>query len=175
MAAKIHTVAKSMKEVECTKCHDTIPVGSPYQYFKPGYRGRLKVRRCMKPDCTPKRSELDTSKLAEVYAAQEDATDTIANATTIADVTEAVDAVHEEAERIQQEYQDAVDASPMMSGQMEDRMSALDTYISELEGFDPGETEELGDDPDDEAQAEYDEALSRARDEALDLIGSFEF
>jgi hypothetical protein len=175
MAAKIHSVTKSMKEVECTKCHDTIPVGSPYQYFKPGYRGRLKVRRCMKPACTPKRSELDTSKLAEVFAAQEDAEATINEATEIPEIVTAVEAVKEEAERIQQEYQDAVDAAPMMNGQMEERMSALDTYVNELEGFDAGETEELGDDPDDEAQAEYEAALNQVRDEALDLIGSFEF
>jgi hypothetical protein len=175
MVAKIHNIQHSKVEYTCAKCKDTIPANTPYRYFKPGYMGRLKVKRCMKPECTPTRSELDNSKLAEVYATQEDAEKSIAAATTIADIESALESVKDAAEGVHQEYEEAVEAAPMMNVQMEERMNALDSYMSEIDSFSPDDLPELGDDPDSETQAEYDEALESIREEALTIVNSFEF
>lgn len=42
--AKINRVEKCRKEQRCSKCGKTIPVGSPYLYAEPRYRG--KIVRC---------------------------------------------------------------------------------------------------------------------------------
>lgn len=158
MPAKVHNVKKSMSEYKCNSCGETIPIGSPYRYFKPGYFSRIKVKRCMKSECSPKRSELEQSKLAELYSAQEDAEVSVRDATDISEFDDIFSDLASTAEQILQDYEEAVQAGPMLEGQIGDRMSALDSFAQELRSFDAGE----GD-------------LDSAKEAALEAIDSFGF
>lgn len=58
----------------CGKCGDPLPAGCAYRWWKFRYGGKRK--RCMKPGCAPRRSDLTTSAFwGAIYSAQEAFTD----------------------------------------------------------------------------------------------------
>ena len=72
--ARVYTVQRANKDQgKCEKDGTLLPKGSAYRWWTKGFRSRYKHVRCMKPTCTPRPSELESSLLASVYAAQEDA------------------------------------------------------------------------------------------------------
>jgi hypothetical protein len=147
MASKMHTVTKSQQAYTCTKCGDEIPAGSQYRYFKPGFRGRAKVRRCMKPECTPRRSELDNSQMADVFAAQEDAEtdlnalewdDAIEYGDRVTEIEEILKNVAESAQEVADQYEESIQNMPALeNGDVGERLNALTDWISALEAWCP--------------------------------------
>jgi hypothetical protein len=167
--AQLKTVQKAQKnQGTCSRCGQELNAGSPYRYWRPGFRSRAKITRCLKPECTPKRSELTTSKLSAAFAAQENAEDAIHAATTIADVVQAVEDCEAEARDVAQEYEDSVEAAPMLEDQVRDTIDALETWADALSGFSPEEPE------DDDDDSTKDEALEEAKSAAFELVGDLE-
>lgn len=64
---------RPLPNYKCGKCGVEIAVGTPYRYWEPYFRSSAKSVRCMKSECTPRMSELESSNLAQAYSAQEDA------------------------------------------------------------------------------------------------------
>jgi hypothetical protein len=64
-----------VKKYVCEKDRTVIELGEPYRWFVVGFRSNYVHIRCMKPTCTPRMSELESSQLSEVYAAVESAED----------------------------------------------------------------------------------------------------
>lgn len=114
MAARLQSVKHARTSPgHCGKCHNAIKAGEPYRYWRQ-FRSRMKNIRCMKSECTPRPSELDTSLMSDVLAAQEDAgsaiaavpdPDIIENGTTDADAF--VDSIREAIQPVI----DAIDAA----------------------------------------------------------------
>ena len=178
-------VKKSMKNYTCTKCGDEIPEGSEYRYFKPGYRGRVKVRRCMKPECAPRRSELTDNKMADVYAAQEDAEASIRAlkwddegdwADQVGQIEELLTEAAGTAEGLIEEDEEAIQNAPMLEEQLGERRDALEEWVGELQSFEPSdqpeeEKPEVGGDLEDWL-ADASEKFDRAVEEALEILGN---
>lgn len=153
MATAVKNIKTSMEEYTCSKCGDTIPKGTAYRYFKPGFRGKMKIRRCMKSECAPRRSELTDNKLASVYAAQEDAETTIRSlkwsdeATweeQIADIESALEEVASMAADIVDEYEQAIDVTPMLEDKVGELRDALSEYADKLNSWEPEDQPEEG-------------------------------
>lgn len=189
--APVKNIKRSMEEYTCSACGDTIEKGSAYRYFKPGFRGRVKVRRCMKPECAPRRSELTNNKLAEVYAAQEDAeTDLRAlkfdDAAPWEDQYNAIEEILQNAGQvatdIADEYQQGIDATPMLEDKVGEWRDALETWADELSSWSaPDEPESEPDSRDGngtEARREWldecAEKFDQAVEDAIEVLGNLE-
>jgi hypothetical protein len=144
--AAVKNIKKSQREYTCSKCGDAIPQGAPYRYFKPGFRGRMKVRRCMKPECAPRRSELTNNKLAAVYEAQEDAetniralkwSDEASWEEQISDIESALEEAASVANDTAQEYEESIEATPMLEDKVGEWRDALTEWAGELESWQP--------------------------------------
>jgi hypothetical protein len=188
MPARVKTV-KAMKPYTCTKCHDPIEKGETYRYFKPGFRGRIKVRRCLKPECAPRRSELEDNKLSAVYEAQEDAEtnirslkwdDSVPWEEQFGDIESALQEAAGAATDVADEYEQAIDGLPAMN---EDRFGpwrdALTDWANELESWsapdepspepEGGSTEERR-----EWLQECNEKFDTAIEDAIEVLGNLE-
>ena len=177
--ARIYTVNKSKRDYTCGATGHTIPAGSPYRWFKVGFRSRTKQIRCMDHD--PKMSERESSKMAGVWAALEDAESQISalagdveyrayivldNITLI--MGDAADAIREVAD----EYREAAEAMGGAGEEMEEKADLIEDGASEIEGWsgdleDPDDDEEI--DPD-EAISDYEGRFAEVRDEAISLL-----
>ncbi len=178
MAAQVKTVT-ARQEYKCTRCGDLIKPGTKYRYFKPGFRSRIKIRRCMKPECTPKMSELDTSKMSGAYAAIEEAEAAVSAAGEVSEVMQAIEDCEAAIRDVQDEYEQAVDDTPMLEEQVRPKIDALESFADDLSSFQPEEPDE--DTPQDalakgtpDIQQELDELLQQAKEEALDLLSGLE-
>ena len=144
--ARITTITKSVKPGVCEKCRTELPPGSAYRHFKVGFRSRYKHVRCMEAACTPRPSELESSKLSEVYAAQEDAEDQLdeLDADATADeITEVVTALGEAIQAVADEYEEAStdDNGTVFNTTAEERAETLSSAADELSGFEVGDAE----------------------------------
>lgn len=148
---------------KCSSCQVELPAGSPYRYYRSGYRGP-KVKFCMKSECTPRESQRESSKLADVYAAQEDARDSINSAETVEEVRDAVETLSGAVGDTASEYEDAINETPMLEDQLTDKLGALEDYQGSLDGFEPDIDEDM----------DADDVLRTAKDEALELVDSLE-
>lgn len=101
--ARTYSVKKTRKVWTCTKCRQEIPVGSPAINFAVGFRGYTQYRHDT-PQCRPKTSELESSAVSAVYAAQEDVD--IDSLDSLEDISDAVQRVVDALEEVQQEYED---------------------------------------------------------------------
>lgn len=62
--------AAKIDQGNCSKCGDPIPAGQPYRWWK--FNFGAKYKRCMKPACTPKPSDLTQSEFySTLYDLQE--------------------------------------------------------------------------------------------------------
>lgn len=166
--ARVTTVTKSMKDLVCGRCGEALPKGGAYRWAKPGFRTRTRLIRCTKPECSFRQSELTTSKLSEVYAAQEDALDEIEAAEDVEGLESALTDAADRAREVAQEYRDAAEAMGDAGAEMEERADELDSWADELEAvqFDDPPPEEEGDleDP-----AELAELLGQWKDEQVGM------
>lgn len=138
--AKVHTVAKARKDQgECESCRTPLPAGSPYRWFSVGFRSKFKHKRCTKPVCTPRPSQLESSKLADVYAAQEDAEDAIDSASEIDDITAAVGELGSAIREVADEYTEAStdDNGTVFNIEAQERAETLEAAADECDGWTP--------------------------------------
>lgn len=178
--AKIHEVGKSQKDQgECGRCGVPLPKGSPYRWFTVGFRSSYKRVRCMKPECTPKQSERESSKLAEVYSALEAAEVDIENATEKDEIEQAVREFADAVRETGSEYSEASinpNTGSVFNPEAEERGEALTSWGDELDSFSVDEDEPDRDNyPEgDVGDAEYSEAfeefLSNAKQQASEAI-----
>lgn len=145
--ARVTTINKSAKPYECEKCHAPLPAGSAYRWYKVGFRARYRHIRCMAIPCTPRASELEGSKLSEVYSAQEDALaslDDLGEGTTADEITEVVTALGEAIQAVADEYAEAStdDNGTVFNTTAEERGEALSSAADDLSNFAAGDAEE---------------------------------
>jgi hypothetical protein len=105
--ARVTTVKSSRKEGTCEKCKTVLPPKSAYRYFYVGFRSNWKHVRCMEAACNPRMSELESSKLGQVYAAMEDAEDSIRGCTDWEGIKEVLDTLSESIRDTASEYEEA--------------------------------------------------------------------
>lgn len=127
-------------------CGHEIQPGETYFKFEFRYGGFH--FRCK--DHYPLRSELTQSKMAEVYAAIEDAETSIAQAEAVDDVNASVQTVGETVSSVASEYRDAAEAMGSAGGENEEKADALEGWAQELESW---EADVSADEPDFEEQA----------------------
>lgn len=192
--AQVKHVRRAQKDQgKCSGCGKELPAGSEYRYYKPGFRGRMKIRMCMSDACTPRRSQLESSKLSEAYAAIENAEDRL-RATgngegyvlTVESIQEIIDECASEIRNISEEYEQSIEAAPMLEDTVREKIELLDQFADELESL------SLEDEPEKPEESEYDdeqeyasaiedyekeleEARENARSEAEDVLAGSEF
>jgi hypothetical protein len=155
--AKINLIKKVRKSTECEKCHDAINIGDPAVKFAVGFRGRTRVR-CSKSACFPKPSERESSLVADVYAAQEEAD--VSGAGSLEDLETVRDDVVTATREVSGQYED----SEMFEKNydLQERADTLNSAADELEGWEPTEEEPSADDEewtvDGTEYTDYDEA-----------------
>jgi hypothetical protein len=133
--AKVETVQKSQKDQgKCEHCGVALPKGSAYRYFYVGFRATYKHVRCMKPECTPKLSERESSTKADVYRAQEDFEANLAAATTADDVQAAYESFHEAVDQYATEREEALEAWENGNSQLEEVAEAARQAADDMEG-----------------------------------------
>lgn len=159
--AKIWVVKRAQKDQgKCGHCGITLPPGVPYRHFTVGFRSRSKNVRCMKVECSPTRAERESSKLAEIYAAIDDAS--FDGCETTEGIKSVLEQVAEVARGLSEEYAEASvnqNTGAVFNVEAEERGQTLEAYADELESWDPDEEEpEKPEDEDDEkAMTEYEE------------------
>lgn len=169
--AKVEHTKKARKDQgKCGHCATPLPVGSEYRYWA-SFRGPKQVR-CMDPGCTPRRSELESSKLSSIYAAQEDAEDSLNHLDAVGDVddikdevTTIVREVGSVVQEVAEEYRESStdDYGNIFNPDMNDRADVLESSASELESWEPTTA-----DPDDETDLH--DWLEEIKQEAQDVI-----
>jgi hypothetical protein len=189
--ARVTTVNAARKDQgTCSKCGDPIPKGAAYRHASPGFRSR-KIVRCMKPECSFRTSDLTTSKMATVYAAQEGAEDDVNQAEDADGLKAAMEPLAEAAREVADEYREAAEAMGEAGYEMEEKADSLESYADEVEQFDPDAScDECGGsghqdeaDPADPDAEELPECLvcegsgidmEAAREEAIEVIGGLD-
>lgn len=112
--------ARKGATLRCGKCGKEITRGARYYWYKVGFRSRYKQVRCYgSPSCFPAASERESSKMAGVYAAQETAASSIAEATFgddpasfIDDLRSTLESAADDWRSVADEYREAAEASP---------------------------------------------------------------
>lgn len=69
---KVANKEQPLPNHKCGNCGDEILPGTPYRWFTVGFRGYPQFR-CMKASCAPRPSQLESSQIADVLSAIEDA------------------------------------------------------------------------------------------------------
>jgi hypothetical protein len=172
--ARVYT-QKTRKERTCGRCRDTIKPGETYRSAAPGWRGSTLIR-CSKATCYFRQSELTTSNMSGVYAAQENAEDEI-NGISI-DENERGETVFKDdldsileacAEGITEAAELYRDASSNWAGgerpndEWDEIADQLDDAADEVRDFDPDEWDEKDDET-------WDEYLDRVKSDAVDHV-----
>lgn len=186
---------------KCEKCRQEIKVGDPYKWVKPKsgpYGGSKRVRCAACPSWKP--SELSSSKMATLYAAQE-AADEAFGALMLPDTEDAVDSFVDDVKQILNdlaegardtagEYQEGLDNMPDglrdAAYETQEKIEALESFAEDLEGWDPSadspeipaeptEDDYAPENPDDEAdveqaKADFQEAMDEWEGEVTDAI-----
>lgn len=143
---RVHTVQKARaakKPRSCRRCGHKIEAGETYRWAEPRY-GPLLIW-CH--EHYPRRSELSSSKLGQVWDAQDEFD--VSEVTDIDEIKTAVEAVGEIARDVASEYEDSISNMPegLQEGQvaeeMREKIDALEAYADELESWDPDEVEEF--------------------------------
>lgn len=148
----------------CENCRNQIAKGETYLWYKVGFRSSYKHVRCLRSSCAPRESERESSLMAGVYSASEDAEYNIANTTFVAGdydgfVSELKSHLESAAEGwrdVASQYADAAESMGGAGSNMEETSYSIEGAADELEGWDPDEDEpEL----DHESHDGYDEAI----------------
>jgi len=154
----------------CGKCGTEIKVGDPYRWVKTKsgpYGGQTKYRCMTCP--TWRQSELSSSKMAGIYAAQEDLSDNIDTFESVDDLEGAAqafaDQVREVAEEYRESQQNMVDGfghDTSMSDELGEKADSLDDWANDVEStsfvdFEDDEPEETDYPDEDTFQLAYEE------------------
>lgn len=155
--AKVNQIGRVRKPGKCEKCGLEIKVGDPAVRFAVGFRGMTRTR-CTKPECFPKPSERESSLVADLYAAQEEAD--VDGAGSLEDLETVRDDVATAAREVAGQYED----SEMFEKNydLQERAEMLNNAADELDQWEPTEEEPSPDDEewtiDGTEYTDYDEA-----------------
>lgn len=170
--AKVTTVKAARKpQGNCGRCGVEIGKGDAYIHASPGFRGP-KLIRCTKHECRFRQSDLCTSKLAAIYAAQESAEDNLAELSaddaTKGTFEEILEEVAAAAEEVGAEYQEASDAWADGQGHEEwqEWASECESYANTLRQIGSN----LEEAPDEDDESEEGNALVLWFDEVLEQV-----
>lgn len=167
---RVNTVQKTQKARKCGKCGETIEIGQPYRWWKFRYGG--KRERCMKPECSPKASDLTQSAFLGGMADAEQAhADAIRNVQEgggdLNSFAEELRGIAETVRELGEEAQSSLDNMPEGlqqgdTGQMlEGRVSSCEEIADALESAADEAENALSELPDDEPQEDWtDEQLN---------------
>lgn len=165
--ARIYTTAKVRKDWTCEKCGAAIRKGIDGRIsFAVGFRG-YEHTRCTKAECRPTRSELESSAVGTVYAAQDDID--FSSLDSLDALTEARDSVVEAAREVASEYES--NEMYEINYDLQERAETLNSAADELENWEP-ETDEPDED-DNETWGDhdsYEEAFEAWVDEARESL-----
>lgn len=169
--ARIYTTKGPVRKdgLVCGKCRQPIRKGiDRRRTFAVGYRG-YEQTRCMKPECTPTRSELESSAVAEVYSVI-DGID-FSSLETREDLESARDEVAEACENVASEYE----GNEMydINYDLQERAERIRSAGEELANWEPENDEPDEDDKDtwDEHET-FEEAHDAWLDETRDSLES---
>jgi hypothetical protein len=143
----------------------------------------------MKPECTPKASSLDQSKMSGALSAQESALEGIDAATDVQGIRDALDDAVNGAQEVQSEYEEALSTTPMLEEQVQPLIDALESWVSEMESADLEDieadevrdeahvdTSELSDGHDcDACERQRETLLEERKDTARDAVNALEY
>lgn len=144
--ARVYTTKGPVRKdgLKCGKCGDPIRKGiDRRRTFAVGFRG-WEQTRCMKPECTPTRGELESSAVATVY----DAADSIEfdQLSSLEDLAQARDDVVAALSEVADEYEG--NEMYEINYDLQERAEMLRAAESELESWAPENDEPSEDDPD---------------------------
>ena len=138
---RVNYVKAARKARICGRCGRAINPGEGYRYWSFRYGGDRV--RCMRAECTPRRSELTQSKMGEAFSALETAEEELAAARAgeigeQSDIQQIIEAAAEEVRRVADEYREADEQ--FGGGGMTDnseRADEAEEAADALEGFSP--------------------------------------
>ncbi len=184
--ARVHSAKKNKagKKIECGRlgCDHVIKPGETYYHWTPRYSG--KHVRCSKH--YPRASELTSSKLSGVYAAQEAVSDTAGLVREGGDLSDLIDELRSQAEEVngvRDEYQESYDnmeqafpsGCPTME-EIQEKIDGCETFAQNLEQA-ADEVEELVEEykeaPDESADKDVN-TKAMIRERAADIAENIE-
>lgn len=141
--------ARQGATLACDKCRNPIAKGEAYRHFKVGFRYGRKQVRCMRPECSPRQSELTNSKMSGVYVAIEAAEDDLTALEgnpedDTSSITSALQTAAEGINEVADEYREANEASPtgfVFGEDLNERADEIADAASELESWSPEDDE----------------------------------
>lgn len=163
--ARVHHVTSSRTEHRCHAGHVIEPPAG-YSWAAPGFRASKRFACAAHPF---RRSQLTTSAVGEVYAAQEAAEDTLSDTEgmSLEDVVQAYEDFVDALTTFRDSRQEAFDAWENGNSEFEDRLQEAEDALGEVEGqFEPEEWEH-DDDVENESYVDY---VREQADAALELI-----
>jgi seryl-tRNA synthetase len=175
--ARVYTTKGPVrKDFKCGSCGAEIKKGvDRRRTFAVGFRG-FEQTRCMKSECTPTRSQLESSAVASVYDAM-DSVD-LESCTSLEELQEQVQNVVDALNEVADEY--SSNEMFEINEDLQERASTLENSASELESWDsslpdmPEDDDEFEDGEREDYEAELDEWLTQARDAAQSAIDDVE-
>lgn len=177
--ARIEYVKAARKDQDpCGRCGAEIKKGDPYKHASPGFRGP-KLVRC--DNCTFRQSELTTSLLAGIYAAQEQAHDDLDGLSDDWTTTEDVDTILQtcasEAEDVQGQYEEAAEAMGAAGEEHQEKADLIESWASDLTDvtFDDPPEWPAGEEPgEEELESEWENWREGVIEAAREAIDAFE-
>lgn len=150
LTVKFDDKTKPKPPLRCDYCGKDIEIGTPYKHVTPrsGPRGgQQRNRHELCPTWRP--SQLSSSKMAAIMAAQEALDDTIGQAETFDDIQQLVADVAQAARDVSMEYAESADNIEAgfgheieKSSELREKSEALESWADELESALSGEDEE---------------------------------
>ncbi len=140
--------ARKGKTIKCESCGRAIEKGQPYRWFKVGFRSNWKHIRCMRSECTPRRSTLESSKMSGIYAAIETAEDSIGAVDwngsaedVVSSLKDALETAGSEFEDVASEYSEAAYSMGGAGESMQNVADSIENAASDLQSWDPNDEE----------------------------------
>ena len=169
--ARLYFTKKSRKVWNCSSCHEEIPVGSPVISFAVGFRG-WEQKRCSKPGCYPTPSQRESSLVATVYAAQENAD--IASAGCLDDLYAIRDEIADACDEVADEYE----SNEMydINYDLQERAEAIRSAGDELRNWEP-ENDEPEEDPEwdgDDDEPSFEDWMEESRESLQEAINNMQ-
>lgn len=163
--AKIYAVKTARKaQGPCQKCGIQILPGMPYRFFVKGFRSKFKHIRCMKPECSPTRADRESSMLAEIYAAIDDAS--FMGMESLEEIKGVLEEVASVARDLAEQYATASvnqNTGAVFNVDAEERGQQLESYADDLDSWDPSE-----DEPEEPTEDNWDDQEFDTLEEAVD-------
>lgn len=147
--ARINHVQKAQKDQgPCSKCGKQIVKGDPYKWFQK----QRAPKRIACASCTFRDSDLAGGRMADVYAAREEAEDAMQTASTIEDVREALQNAVDRANELADEYEQSAEnirerfTESATADECEEKASAVRDWANEMESAMDNDCEEFDED-----------------------------